>query len=161
MDGRRDNARGDLGESEQVESAIRVGRGVSTRLAEYALVTTIFLGSLVMWIGIPVGWLWLVTRLAERYPDVYAGALFGCPVTMVLFGLLLARLNALHLRITGGHPARSRTAWLKSLSGDRRAPRPRTVLDTSMVISVVLALLTLAVWYFFFAHSYTPGLPAP
>jgi multisubunit Na+/H+ antiporter MnhB subunit len=144
-----------------MNSAVRSGRGASARLAEYALVVAIFLGSLVMWVGLPVGWLWLVTRLADHYPDVYAGALFGCPVTMVLFGLLLARLNALHLRLTGGHPARRQTAWLKSLSGDRRARPPRSVLDTSMVVSVVIAVLTMAVWYFFFAHSYTPGLPAP
>ena len=129
------------------------------RLAEYGLVALIFVGSLVMWIGLPLGWVWLVTRLADHYPDVYAGALFGCPVTMVLFGLLLARLNGLHLRLTGGHPSQARTAWLKSLSGDRRAQRPRTVLDTSMVVSVLIALIALAVWYFFFAHSYTPGSP--
>jgi hypothetical protein len=144
-----------------MDQAIRIGRGASTKAAEYALVALIFLGSLVMWIGLPVGWLWLVTRLADHYPDAYAGALFGCPVTMVLFGLLLARLDALHLRISGGHASRSRTAWLKSLSGDRRARQPRTVLDTSMVVSVVLAILTIAVWYFLFAHSYNPGTPAP
>jgi hypothetical protein len=114
-----------------------------------------------MWIGIPLGWIWFVSQLADHYPDVYAGALFGCPVTMVLFGMLLSRLNALHLRITGGHESRARTAWLKSLSGDRLARRPRTVLDTSMVVSVVIAIVSMAVWYFFFAHSYTPGLPAP
>jgi hypothetical protein len=129
--------------------------------AGFLLAALIFLGSLVMWIGIPLGWVWLVSQFADHYPDVYAGALFGCPVTMVLFGLLLARLNGLHMRITGGHSARSRTAWLKSLSGDRLARRPRTVLDTSMCVSVVIAILTIAVWYFFFAHSYTPGLPAP
>jgi hypothetical protein len=146
---------------DEMESAIRIGREASTRLYELVLVAAIFLGSLVMWVGIPVGWVWVVSRFADHYPDVYAGALFGCPVTMVLFGLLLARLNAAHLRITHAHPAQTRTAWLKSLSGDRRSRRQWTVLDTSMVISVVIAIVTLAVWYFFFAHSYTPGLPAP
>ena len=144
-----------------VESALRIGREASTRLYEYALVTAIFAGSLVMWVVIPAGWLWLVSRFADHYPDVYAGALFGCPVTMVLLGLLLSRLNAAHLRLTHRHPAQSRTAWLGSLSGDRRSRRAWTVLDTSMVISVVIAIVTLAVWYFFFAHSYSPGLPAP
>jgi hypothetical protein len=144
-----------------VEQAIRIGRGASTKAMEYALVALIFAGSLVMWIGIPLGWVWLVSRFADHYPDVYAGALFGCPVTMVLFGLLLARLDALHQRVSGAHEARSRTAWLKSLSGERTARRQRTVLDTSMVVSVVIAIVAMAVWYFFFAHSYSPGLPAP
>ena len=144
-----------------METALRIGRTASTRLYEYVLVAAIFAGSLVMWIGLPVGWLWLVTRLADHYPNVYAGAVFGCPVTMVLFGLLLVRLNAAHIRLTGGNQSRSRTAWLKSATGDRLARRPRSVLDTSMIVSVVLAMVTLLVWYFFFAHSYTPGLPAP
>ena len=126
-----------------------------------AVAGLIFLGSLVMWVGVPLGWVWLVSHLADHYPTVYAGALFGCPVTMVALGLLLARLNALHVRITGGYAGRGRTAWLKSLSGDRMVRAQRSVLDTSMVVSVVIAMLALAVWYFFFAHSYSPGLPAP
>jgi hypothetical protein len=144
-----------------MDTAIRIGREASTRLYELVLVAAIFLGSLVLWLGIPLGWIWLVTRFADHYPDVYAGALFGCPVTMVLFGLLLTRLNAAHLRVTHRHPSQARTAWLKSLSGDRRSRRQWTVLDTSMVISVLIAIVTMAVWYFFFAHAYNPGLPAP
>jgi len=126
-----------------------------------AVAALIFLGSLVMWLGLPLGWLWLVSQLADHYPTVYAGALFGCPITMIALGLLLARLNALHLRITGGYAARGRTAWLKSLSGERTIRAQRSVLDTSMVVSVVIAILVMAVWYFLFAHSYSPGLPAP
>jgi hypothetical protein len=159
VDGDRDNEGRRLGE--RMESAIRVERGASTKAAEYALAAVIFLGSLAMWIGLPVAWVWLVSRFADHYPDVYAGALFGCPLTMALLGLLLARLNALHLRMSGNDPGSSRSAWLKSLSGDRVARREWTVLDRSMVVSVLLAIMTLAVWYFFFAHSYTPGLPAP
>jgi hypothetical protein len=144
-----------------MESVLRIGRTASTRLAEYLLVVLIFFGSLVMWIGIPLGWVWLAGQLADHPLEAYGMALFGCPVTMVLFGLVLARLNRVHLRITGGHASRARTAWLKSFSGERQARRPRTVLDTSMVVSVVIAIVAMAVWYFFFAHSYTPGLPAP
>jgi hypothetical protein len=144
-----------------MESALRIGRAGSRIALEYLLVLAIFLGSLVMWIGLPLGWLWLVTRVVERYPEAYAGALFGCPVTMTLLGLLLARLNSFYLRLSGRHPEQHRTAWLKSLSGERRARGPRTVLDTSMTISVVIAMITITIWFFFFAHSYLPGLPAP
>jgi hypothetical protein len=146
-----------------MESALRIGRSASRTLLEYVLVAAIFLGSLVMWIGLPLGWLWLVTRLVEGYPEAYAGALFGCPVTMTLLGLLLSRLNSFYLRLSGGHPEQHRTAWLKSLSGERRGRgrRPRTVLETSMTISVVLAMVAITIWFFFFAHSYMPGLPAP
>jgi hypothetical protein len=138
------------------------GTNLGLRLPlEYAIATLIFLGSLVMWIGLPLAWVWVVSRFADHYPDVYAGALFGCPVTMVLLGLLLGRLNALHMRVSGAYGPRGRTAWLKSLSGERAPRRDWTVLDRSMVVSVVLAILVMAVWYFFFAHSYNPGLVAP
>jgi hypothetical protein len=144
-----------------MESALRIGRHGSRIALEYLLVAAIFLGSMVMWIGLPVGWLWLVTRWVKHYPEAYAAALFGCPVTMTLLGLLLARLNNFYMRVTGGHTEQYRTAWLKSLSGERRVRGRRTVLDTSMTISVVLAMIVMTIWFFFFAHSYTPGLPAP
>ena len=144
-----------------MESALRIGRSGSRIALEYLLIAAIFLGSLVMWIGLPLGWLWLVTRVVTHYPEAYAGALFGCPVTMTLLGLMLARLNSFYLRLRGAHPEQHRTAWLKSLSGERRARGQRTVLDTSMTISVVLAMIALTIWFFFFAHSYLPGLPAP
>jgi hypothetical protein len=144
-----------------MESALRIGRSASRTVLEYLLILAIFLGSLVMWIGLPVGWLWLVTRVVKGNPEAFAAALFGCPVTMTLLGLLLARLNAHYLRLTGGHPDQHRTAWLKSLSGERGQRRPRTVLETSMTISVVLAIVAITIWFFFYAHSYMPGLPAP
>jgi hypothetical protein len=144
-----------------MDSALHIGRTASRTVLEYLMILAIFLGSLVMWIGLPVGWLWLVTRVVKGNPEAFAAALFGCPVTMTLLGLLLARLNASYLRLSGGHPEQHRTAWLKSLSGERGARRPRTVLETSMTISVVLALVAITIWFFFFAHSYMPGLPAP
>jgi hypothetical protein len=144
-----------------MESALRIGRSGSRIVLEYVLVAAIFLGSLVMWIGLPLGWLWLVTRVIHHYPEAYAGALFGCPVTMTLLGLMLARLDSFYLRLRGGHPEHHRTAWLKSLSGERPGRRPRTVLETSMTISVVLAMIAITIWFFFYAHSYMPGLPAP
>ena len=158
MDGDRDNEGRELGE---MDSALHIGRTASRTVLEYLMILAIFLGSLVMWIGLPVGWLWLVTRVVKGNPEAFAAALFGCPVTMTLLGLLLARLNASYLRLSGGHPEQHRTAWLKSLSGERGARRPRTVLETSMTISVVLALVAITIWFFFFAHSYMPGLPAP
>jgi len=144
-----------------MESALRIGRSASRTALEGLLILAIFLGSLAMWIGLPLGWLWLVTRVVKGNPEAYAAALFGCPVTMTLLGMLLARLNSCYLTLSGGHPEQYRTAWLESLSGDRGRRRPRTVLETSMTISVVIAIVAITVWFFFYAHSFWPGLPAP
>ena len=127
------------------------------RLAAFALAASLFVGSLVLWIGIPVGWLWVSSRLSETYPTIWALAVFGCPVTMAAWGLLLGRLNLVYLRVSGGALEQHHAAWLKSLSGERGARRPRSVLDVSMTISVILAMLTLLIWFFFFAENYSPG----
>src|SRR5262249_59873155 len=99
VDGDRDNEGREL-----MDSALRIGRSASRTALEGLLILAIFLGSLAMWIGLPLGWLWLVTRVVKGNPEAYAAALFGCPVTMTLLGILLARLNGYYLRLTGGHP---------------------------------------------------------
>ena len=137
-------------------SAHVMGRGAH-RAGELALAAAIFVGSLVLWLGLPVGWLWVVSHLSNEYPNVWAAAVFGAPVTMAAWGYGLARLNAFDLRVCDAAPQQRRTAWLKSLSGERGRRPPRGVLDVSMTISVVLAMLTLIVWFFFFAENYSPG----
>jgi hypothetical protein len=127
------------------------------RAAELFLGASIVFGSLMLWIGIPAGWLWLVSHLSDTYPTVYALALIGCPVTMGLWALVLGRLNGLYLEVSGGRPDRRRSAWLKSLSGERGSRPPRSLLDWSMTISVIVALLTIAIWFFFYATNYGPG----
>ena len=128
------------------------------RLPAILLGAALVLGSLVMWIGIPVGWLWFVSHLSSEYPNVWALAVFGCPLTMAAWTLVLARLNGAYLRATGTHPEQQHAAWLHSMSGERAPHRPaRTLLDVSMTVSVILALLSLAIWFFFFASNYSPG----
>ena len=127
------------------------------KLAEYALAASIFAGSLVLWLGIPAGWLWLASQLSARHPTVYGIALIACPVTMVLWGVVLGRLNGAYLQLTGGQPDQQHAAWLRSLSGERRPRRPRAVLDVSMTISVILAMLVMAIWFFFYASTYIAG----
>lgn len=137
-------------------SAHVIQRGAH-RAGEVGLAAAIFVGSLVLWLGLPAGWLWLVSRLMAEYPTIWAAAVFGAPLTMAAWGWGLARLEAVYMRLSGGAPAQTRTAWLKSLSGDRTRRPPRGVLDVSMTISVVLAILTLMIWFFFFAENYSPG----
>ena len=46
---------------------------------------------------------------------------------------------------------------MKSMRGERDRRRRRSVLDTVMMISVGLALVLSAVWFFGFAGSSLPG----
>ena len=54
-------------------------------------------------------------------------------------------------------PGTQRSAWLGSLSAERR-PRRRqaSLLDVSMIVSVIIALTAMAVWFFAFAHNTGP-----
>jgi hypothetical protein len=132
--------------------------GLARRALEALLVLLIFLGGLVLWLGIPAAWIWIASQLVEDYPSIYAVALVACPSTMAGWGWVLYRLYALYVDLHGVPEERRQTAWLKSLSGERGRRRPRTVLELSMTFSVTVALLTMMIWFFFFAHNYGPQL---
>ena len=125
-----------------------------------ALALLIVAGSLVMWIGIPLMWIWIAGQLIDEYPSIYLLALAACPLTMIVWGWALYRINAVYLELTPPPPdvpGVQRSAWLGSLSAERK-PRRRqaTLLDVSMIISVIIALTAMAVWFFAFAHNTGP-----
>jgi hypothetical protein len=133
--------------------------GMGKRALEALLVLLIFVGSLVLWLGIPAAWIWIASQLVADYPSIYAVALVACPSTMAGWGWVLYRLYAIYVDVHGEPEGeRQHTAWLKSLSSERGRRRPRTVLEISMTASVTIALLTMAIWFFFFAHNYGPQL---
>ena len=137
-----------------------LGRSLPLAVYRAALAVTIVLGSLVTWIGIPLFWVWVAGRLIDEYPSIYLLALAACPLTMIGWGWALYRLNVIYIELAprrGDAPGTQRSAWLGSLSGDRR-PRRRqaTLLDVSMIASVIIALTAMAVWFFVFAHNSGP-----
>jgi hypothetical protein len=125
------------------------------------LIALMAIGSVVMWIGVPVGLIYLASRLADSSkPSMgpYVLILVGLVVGMMAVGKLLGALDRYHGRITGlddGKPEQA--AWMKSMRGDRERKRRRSVLDSVMIISVGVALLLFGVWFFAFAGSSLPG----
>jgi hypothetical protein len=135
---------------------------IARRLFEYSLIGAIFAGSLALWLGVPAAGLWLVSKLSENgLFVVFAVFAIFCPAVMTVLGLLLGRLNGAYYRSVGVDPGRRPPAWRSSLSGDRASVRrPRNVLEVSLTLSVVIAVVAMIVWFFFFAHSFTPAGPA-
>ena|SRR5882757_1324012 len=128
------------------------------RVTALALVVVMASGSLVLWIGIPAAWLWVWSQITPHYLAVYAAALIGCPLTMAAWGWGLHRVNRVYLDITHTPESpRPHTAWLRSMSSSGRR-QPRGVLEICMTVSVVIALIAFAVWFFFFTGggSQTP-----
>jgi hypothetical protein len=130
------------------------------RLVAALLIVLMAIGSIVLWLGIPIGWLYLVSRLvSSSQPSMgpYVLVLVGIPTSMIVVGKLLSKLNRVYGDVTNTTPhTRMRNPWLKSMRGERDSDRPRTVLDVVMVWSVALALLCFAIWFFLFAGSSLP-----
>src|SRR4051812_14279774 len=119
------------------------------------------IGSVLMWVGLPIGLVYLASRIADSpNPSMgpYLLILIGLPLGMIAIGKALGALDRYHGRITGLDDGRPEQAmWMKSMRGERERRRRRSVLDTVMIISVGLALVLGAVWFFAFAGSSLPG----
>ena len=72
----------------------------------------------------------------------------------------LYRLNALYERSRGapGDGGRRRSAWLVASSDERsrvrRARAPRPLIDVAMTVSATVALVLMAIWFFFFSQMW-------
>jgi hypothetical protein len=136
-------------------------RRPGTRLVEYVLVVSIFLGSLALWVVVPFGSLWFASRMSGDASTVMMLVLIVCPVMMLAVGLMLGALYRAYLRVSGAVEVKDRTAWLGSLSGGRSPRKPRPILDISLTISASTAIVLLLVWFLFFAENYSPAGPVP
>jgi hypothetical protein len=125
------------------------------------LVLLMAIGSIVMWIGVPLGLIYLASHLAET-PDPslasYVLVLLGLPIGMALVGTLLGCLDRAHGRLTGTLDDKPRRArWLRSMRDESRSSRRSGILDKVMIASVAFALVVFAIWFFGFAGSSLPG----
>ena len=125
------------------------------------LVLLMGLGSVVMWLGVPVGLVYLASRLADTpNPSLgpYLVVFIGLPLGMAIMGKLLGELDRAHQRLTRSGDDRPQQApWMRSMRGERGSTRKRGVLDTVMIVSVGAALVLFGLWFFLLAGSSLPG----
>jgi hypothetical protein len=117
-------------------------------------------GSVLMWIGVPLGLIYLASKLADTpNPSMgpYLLVLIGLPIGMAVIGKGLGALNRAHIRVTGAETDAYRPGWTRSMRGERKVERRNGPLDRVMVVSVALAGVAFAVWFFGFAGSSLPG----
>ena len=133
--------------------------GGSNSLAKFFLIALMAVGSIMLWIGIPVGWLWIGSQLQEGQPSfgLYLMVLLGIIVSMVVLGKVLQRLNGVYGNLTGSETVRVVLPWHRSLRGESEGRQPRQILDVVMVISVSIAGTVFLIWFLFFAGSSLPG----
>ncbi|MGH2982444.1 MAG: hypothetical protein ACRDKV_10430 [Solirubrobacterales bacterium] len=135
----------------------RAGRNLGATI----LVLLMIVAALSMWTAVPLGWVWIGSQISEGQAPSggpYMVVLFGIVTSILIISWVLSRLNQAYVHLTGSRTVEAiRPAWLKSLR-DSEAPRAYpTVLETVIVTSVVLAIISMTVWFFVAAGSPLPS----
>jgi hypothetical protein len=125
------------------------------------LVLLMAVGSVVMWIGVPLGLIYVAAQISDSSrPSAgpYLLVLLGLPIGMAIVGKCLGYLDRIHGRLTGRvDPHRRRATWLRSMRGERTTTHRGGVLDVVMMVSVGVAVIAFTVWFFGFAGSSLPN----
>jgi len=106
-----------------------------------AMLAMMFAGALVLWIGVPLLWLFIGSKVQASTNSVGAALglmLFGSIATILLLMPLLARLNEAYEHVREA----------RGLDNYGQAP-----LEAVLVVSAVVALGALVVWFFLFQES--------
>jgi hypothetical protein len=131
------------------------------KAAALVLLTAMLVAAVFLWLGTPLVWLYIASQLVDSsQPSMgpYMVVVGGVVATVVIDALIIARLNRSYQRVTGGEgEVRVQLPWHKSMRGERKEPQGMSVLDAVLIVSVTLAGLTFAVWFFGFAGSSLPG----
>ena len=126
-------------------------------LAASLVFVVMLLTALALWTAIPVGWLWIGSKVATTQLPAegpYAVVAVGIVVTILLDAWLIGRLNALYVRITGTNRlAPMRPSWLKSMRDTGGPPGTTSVVEAVMIASVLLACAVFVAWFFLLAGS--------
>lgn len=126
-----------------------------------AIVAAMIVAAFTLWIGIPLGWLWIGSQLVDSsQPSMgpYMVVVVGIVASVVIDALIISRLNRRYERVTGSDGnVRVQLPWLKSMRGEREKPREVSVLDAIMVGTVSVAGLAMLLWFVFLAGSPLPG----
>src|SRR5919204_4209691 len=96
-------------------------------------------GSLLLWIGVPVGWLYLGGRVEGATNSLGAGlavAMLGAVVSILAIVPCLSWLNRKHVELREARGLES---------------HGHTALEAVMTISAVIAVIGFSIWFFIFA----------
>jgi hypothetical protein len=135
---------------------------VNARLQRVALVATMSVTALNVWLGAPLVGLWVGSRLTGG-AAISMGALAAFVVVTLGVGLacvqLLAILGERYERVSGiQRSVHRQLPWLRSMRGERPhdptgSSPALTALDYVLVAVVIACLIAFEIWFFFFSSS--------
>jgi hypothetical protein len=118
-----------------VRTVLRTGAGA------ILVVAIMFIGSIVLWIGTPLAWLWVASQVqgsTQSLGTALGVAFVGVLVTVTVLGSLLARLSDVYRA----------NCVARGLSDPGHV-----MLEGVLVVSAGLTLAIFAIWFFFFAGA--------
>jgi hypothetical protein len=118
------------------------------RLAGAFVLVVLALACGIFWVGIPIGALWALSKATDSFAGHFVLGLLLVPMAMALFSPALFWLNNLYLRVTGVF---ERLAEDELEAGWQR--RLRGPLEPMLIVSLVVALAALTIWFFFLAEE--------
>jgi hypothetical protein len=106
------------------------------------LVVIMFMGSLVLWVGVPVAWLWVGSQVqgSSSMAAAIGAMMIGMLVTIAVLIAFLGWLNRKHVE-------------LQEARGANLPQDATTALEHVMVASAVVAVVGFFVWFFGFSGS--------
>jgi hypothetical protein len=134
------------------------------RVTVATLAVVIVAGSALLWIGLPIGVLWVAGRITNDALTAVLFALIAIPVTMGALAWVLYRVSGRYESLRGGESrAPSPPAWRSSLGEERASERRRKggrpLIDIAMTVSLIIALIVMTVWFFGYAEQTLSPLP--
>ena len=112
------------------------------RIAAGLLAAVVVAGSLAFWTVVPVAWLYFTGDLVPHGGTRFVLVLIGLPLTMILVFMILSRAESMRRRLSaagGGADVR--------------------LLEVMLVVSAVVALAALVLWWAFLADAVDPSGP--
>ncbi len=130
-------------------------------LAASVVFVAMLLAALSLWTAVPLSWIYIGSKLSEtQFPSggPYMIVAIGIVISILGVAWLLGRLNRLYVRITGTNRlSPMRPTWLKSMRDTSAIGGTTTVVEAVLMGSVLLAGLTLTLWFFLLAGSPLPN----
>jgi hypothetical protein len=111
-----------------------------TGIGAMLVVLIMFIGSLVLWIGTPLLWLWVGSQIeaASSLGTAVGAAFIGVVISIVVLALLLSKLSDVYR-------ANCRARGMDDPG--------HVVLEGVLVVSAGITLTVFVVWFFFFSGS--------
>ncbi len=134
---------------------------VGKSMAASVIFVAMLLAALSLWTALPLTWVYIGSKVSTtQFPDEfpYAVVIIGLITSIVLVAWLLSRLNRLYIDVTGTNRlAPMRPAWMRSMRDTSSPVGTTTVVEAVLMGSVMLAALSLMLWFFFLAGSPLPN----